>query len=265
MSRCLGMTPRRPRDSNFCQQTQFLVPRYHTAFYAECRPGVAAFIVNRFQGIVRPFNSPKICQAMPSITPIKMSCSRRAFFTVLSRVTWSALVSSAVPISAARAARPEGVNRPDLLPAEYTTIIDLERFLASGERRRLISRIENVENQTGYKIRLLTQRYPQSPGLAVRKYWSIDANTILIVADYFGGSGQLLKFNVGRNIDRILPPRFWSVLSANYGNKFYVSKNGEAVSIINAVEAICACLLKGGCATPPTSTPAPRKSMFGRS
>lgn len=154
-------------------------------------------------------------------------------------------------------ARPEGVNRPELLPLQFTTVIDLERFLASGEIHRLRDKIDDLEKRTGFKIRLLTQRFPQTPGLAVRDFWHVDDDTVVIVADYFGGSGQLLKFNVGRNVDRVLPPRFWSILSANFGNKFYVEKNSEAISIINAIDSIRTCLLRGGCATPPNLDSAP--------
>lgn len=86
---------------------------------------------------------------------------------------------------------------------------------------------------------------------AIRDYWGVDDKTVVIVADYFGGSGQLLKFNVGPQVDRLLPPRFWSILSAKYGNTFYVRKNSESDAIVNSVDAIRYCLLQGGCATPP--------------
>lgn len=82
----------------------------------------------------------------------------------------------------------------------------------------------------------------------------MDDNTVVMVADYFG-SGQLLKFNVGTNVDKLLPPRFWSNLSAQYGNKFYTEKNGEAAAIQNAVECIRMCLLQNGCAVPPNLNP----------
>lgn len=177
--------------------------------------------------------------------------TRRKFVTLAASSAATAALSALVGARVAQAARPEGVNRPELLPAQYTTVIDLERFLASGEVRRLRDRIDDVEKRTGFKIRLLTQRYPQTPGLAIRDYWHVDDDTVVIVADYFGGSGQLLKFNVGAGVDRLLPPRYWSILSANYGNKFYVEKNGEALSIINAVDSIRSCLLRGGCAAPP--------------
>lgn len=178
-------------------------------------------------------------------------CSRRHFSQLLLNLSCAATVSTFASATPVHAARPEGVNRPDLLPSEFTTVIDLEKFLATGQRRRLIQQIANVERQTGFKIRLLTQRFPQTPGLAVRDFWQVDANTVVIVADYFGGTGQLLKFNVGPSVDRLLPPRFWSILSSKYGNKFYVSENGEAMAIINSVDAIATCLLSEGCPAPP--------------
>lgn len=180
-----------------------------------------------------------------------VSLSRRSFGISLLSVLCAAPLSSTELVQPAQAARPEGVNRPDLLPKEITEVIDLERFLASGEVRQLKEKIKYLEQRTGFKIRVLTQRYPQTPGLAIRDYWGVDDNTVVIVADYFSGNGQLLKFNVGANVDKILPPRFWSILSANYGNKFFLQKNSESMAIFNSVESIRTCLLKNGCVTPP--------------
>lgn len=193
-----------------------------------------------------------------NLTPQDTSqLSRRSFSTLLSTATISliGITTSVVKPQSAKAGRPEGVNRPELLPSEFTTVIDLERFLAKGEVKRIRDKTEDLENRTGFKIRVLTQRFPQTPGLAIRDYWNVDDNTVVLVADYFGGSGQLLKFNVGANVDKLLPPRFWSILSANLGNKFYVERNGEAAAITNAVESIRACLLRDGCATPPELNP----------
>ena len=192
---------------------------------------------------VRPYpqsRSPETCQSRPPSPPAPVS--RRQFGALL-----VALSSLALP---RRASAREGVNRPELLPSEQTPVIDLERFLATGEVRRLRDRVSDLEKRTGFKVRVLTQRFPQTPGLAIRDYWGVDDDTVVMVADYFGGS-QLLKFNVGKNVDKLLPPRFWSNLSANYGNKFYTDKNGEAAAIINSVESIRVCLLRNGCATPP--------------
>lgn len=176
--------------------------------------------------------------------------ARRQFAKILlTAAAAGAIASTGVPAPVG-AARPEGVNRPELLPKEFTTVIDLEKFLSSGEVRRLREKIGDLEDRTGYKVRVLTQRFPQTPGLAIRDYWNVDDETVVIVADYFGGA-QLLKFNVGLNVDAKLPPRFWSILSANLGNKFYVQENGEAAAIARSVDTVRACLLANGCKAPP--------------
>lgn len=56
-------------------------------------------------------------------------------------------------------ARPEGVNRPDLLPKEQTSVIDVANFLSKGQERRISEKIQQLEEKTGYKLRLLCQRY----------------------------------------------------------------------------------------------------------
>lgn len=173
--------------------------------------------------------------------------TRRA---VLNLTALSAIGSALYP-GKARAGRPEGVNRPELLPAEFTTVLDYENFLARGEEERLVSKIADLETKSGYKLRVLTQRFPQTPGLAVRSFWELDDNSILLVADYFGGD-QLLKFNVGKNVDAKLPPIFWSRLQSALGNKFYIEKFGESGAIIQAIDNIRTCLLSSNiCSKPP--------------
>lgn len=167
------------------------------------------------------------------------------------RIAAFSALAATLKSSTVHAGRPEGVNRPDLLPKEFTTVLDYENFLARGEEERLCDKLADLEKRTGFKIRVLTQRFPQTPGLAVRSFWELDDNSVLLVADYFGGD-QLLKFNVGKSVDVKLPPIFWSRLSSGLGNKFYVDKNGEAAAIINAVDNIRSCLLSNNvCNTPP--------------
>ena len=42
------------------------------------------------------------------------------------------------------------------------------------------------------------------PGLAIKDYWGVDANTVVFVAD--PNTGNILNFNVGANIDLQVPP-----------------------------------------------------------
>lgn len=81
-------------------------------------------------------------------------------------------------------ARLEGVNRPDLLPkGDFTTVIDVAGYLAPSEERQIASQIAALEQDTGFKLRVLAQAYPETPGLAVRDYWQVDDNTVVFVAD----------------------------------------------------------------------------------
>lgn len=193
-------------------------------------------------------------------TAVAAAClpTRRALLrSVVATTAGAALaagLASPLPPPPALAGRPEGVNNPQLLPQPMTTIIDLEKWLPEGEEARLRRMIASLEARTGIKVRILTQRYPSTPGSAIVDYWGVDDNTIVLVADYFGGSGNLLKWNVGAAevIQRKTPPRYWSLLASRYGNKFYVEKNGEDGAIYNSVACVASCLAsEAGCKVPP--------------
>jgi hypothetical protein len=64
---------------------------------------------------------------------------------------------------------------------------------------RLKRQIADLEADTGFRLRVLAQNYPNTPGLAVRDYWKVDDNTIVFVAD--PGFGDILNFNVGAGVD----------------------------------------------------------------
>jgi len=104
----------------------------------------------------------------------------------------------------------------------------------------VISEIKSLEADTGFKLRLLAQNYPETPGLAIREYWGIDDSSIVFVAD--PTFKNILNFNVGQAVDLEVPRSFWSRLSGKYGNKFYWQEKGEAQAILDAISAVDTCL-----------------------
>ena len=139
-------------------------------------------------------------------------------------------------------------DNPELLPEEPTLIIDLAKSLSGAEEERLNDRLQNFEDESGWKLRVLTQ-YDRTPGRAVKEYWGLDERSVLLIADPRGGN--LLNFSVGDALFDLLPRTFWIELQTRYGNQFFVRDNGENLAIIEALGAIETCLRKDGCVVVP--------------
>ncbi|OMO73635.1 hypothetical protein COLO4_26969 [Corchorus olitorius] len=119
-----------------------------------------------------------------------------------------------------------GVNKPELLPKEFTPVIDVAGFLSDGQEKRIAQEISSIEEDTGFKLRVLAQNYPDTPGLAIKDFWQVDDRTIVFVAD--PTFGNILNFNVGATVDLDIPRSFWSRLAGKYGNMFYWKEEVEA-------------------------------------
>jgi len=139
-------------------------------------------------------------------------------------------------------------NNPELLPAEQTPVIDLAKALSPQEEEALAQDLEAFEAETGWKLRVLTQ-FDRTPGTAVKDYWGLDDHSLLLVADQRGGN--LLNFSVGDAFYPLMPRTFWIELQTRYGNQYYVRENGEAGSIIGALNAVKGCLKQNGCQVVP--------------
>ncbi|XP_044946527.1 thylakoid lumenal 15.0 kDa protein 2, chloroplastic-like isoform X3 [Hordeum vulgare subsp. vulgare] len=90
------------------------------------------------------------------------------YLTVMTS-SWKAAVSGALALTLSfsyfvgMANAKAGVNKPELLPKEFTTVIDVAGFLSSGQENRIRQEIEDLEKDTGYKLRVLAQNYPDKP------------------------------------------------------------------------------------------------------
>lgn len=189
-----------------------------------------------------------------SSPPARVVATRR--IAIFSSGAASCLAIQGITCSPAEA-RPEGVNKPELLPPKRgdgstPKVIDAGvGFLTKGQTKLLEKRIADLETDTGFKLRILCQRYPETPGLAIKDYWGVDDNTVVLVADKgLKGTSNILNFNVGENFADKLPNIFWQRLQGRYGTSRYWRDNGEDVSIINAVESIVFCA-QSGCVDPP--------------
>ena len=135
-------------------------------------------------------------------------------------------------------------NNPSLLPDRDTPIIDLANILSDKQEKNLESQLVAFQESSGWKLKVLTQ-YENTPGLAVKKFWSLDERSLLVVADPRGGN--LLNFNVGEALFALMPRIFWVELQSRYGNQFYVKDHGEDGAILDSIDSVKTCLDKGGC------------------
>lgn len=84
--------------------------------------------------------------------------------TIVQSIMMASLVPAVVAPQSATA-RLEAVNRPDLLPSEQgLNVIQTEKFLTAGQAKRLDKLIANLEKDTGFRLRVLCQNYPNTPG-----------------------------------------------------------------------------------------------------
>ncbi len=139
-------------------------------------------------------------------------------------------------------------NNPELLPPHPTPVVDLAKVLTPIQQERLSLELGQFETDTGWKLRVLTQ-YDRTPGLAVKDFWELDDHSILLVADSRGGN--ILNFNVGEDAYRVLQRTFWVELQTRFGNQYFVRENGEDQAIIQSLQAIENCLVRGGCRAVP--------------
>ena len=198
---------------------------------------------------------PQQCSILALILPVDISkqpqISRRDVLVQKTLGTIGAIAGTSAlfqPTPSA-SARLEPIDKPNLLPNERgLNVIQTEKFLTAGQAKRLDQLLSSLERDTGYRVRVLCQAYPNTPGLAIRDYWDLGKETqkddkyVVLIVDQFGGKGNVLNFNVGDGMKFVLPNIFWTRLQSKYGNTFFVRDNGIDLAITNAIEAIVSCL-----------------------
>jgi len=183
---------------------------------------------------------------MQNLVPVSMFQALRQFYPRLLAVTLATIVWFAAPTAA------HAFNNPELLPDFETPIVDLADALTSRQEDLLSEELAQVETETGFKLRVLTQ-FDQTPGRAVIDYWDLDDRSMLLVADQRGGN--LLAFSVGDALYDLMPRTFWIELQTRYGNQFFVREHGEDQSILQALQSVEGCIRDGGCSVVPGLPP----------
>eukprot|EP00966_Prymnesium_polylepis_P091644 2121438-Prymnesium_polylepis.1 len=231
----------------------------------------------------------RVEQMRATSAPVMAASDRRA-------VLGTGLLLASGLLPGAAFARPEGVNKPELLPSYQTNVIDLQRFLTSGQVKAMDKQLADLEKATGIKLRVLCQSYPNTPGLAIKDYWGLDDRSIVLVVDKGqskgGGVANILNFNVavrdccaytaamaGADVRGVsaahatqdgiklsLPNQFWTRLQSTFGNNFFVRDNGEDIAITRAVDTIDYCLRDelAYCVDVPMQFKNPSKAMCAR-
>ncbi|XHX78268.1 MAG: TPM domain-containing protein [Stenomitos frigidus ULC029] len=183
------------------------------------------------------------------------SRSVRSRFEQLLRHTAVLLFALALwlsPINGLASSVAHAYNNPELLPDVQTPIIDLANALTGAQEATLAKDLEDFEQETGWKLRVLTQ-FERTPGSAVKDYWGLDNHSVLLVADPRGGN--LLNFSVGDDFYPLMPRTFWIELQTRFGNQFFVREHGEDQSILEALASVKTCIRRGGCLVVPGLPP----------
>ena len=166
----------------------------------------------------------------------------------LKRTTLGCFLATCVALMTWAVSPAYAFDNPELLPDVQTPIIDLADTLTSVQEEQLIATLDQLEAETGYKLRVLTQ-FDRTPGRAVKEFWQLDDKSVLLIADSRGGN--LLGFNVGDAVYNLMPRTFWIELQTRYGNQFFVRDNGEDQSILQSLQSVEGCLRQGGCQVVP--------------
>lgn len=136
-------------------------------------------------------------------------------------------------------------------------IADYAKVLPSGTIDAQVKKLEQLEKDTGFKVRVLS-RYTDSQGNIpsvedLRSGWDIREDVGTYVVVFVDPSApNVLSFKYGQKVQQLLSRPFFTELQSRYGNMFFVRDEGEAKSVSSALDALDICLRReGGCAVPP--------------
>eukprot|EP01025_Chloroclados_australasicus_P061944 TRINITY_DN8133_c1_g1_i4.p1 TRINITY_DN8133_c1_g1~~TRINITY_DN8133_c1_g1_i4.p1 ORF type:complete len:346 (-),score=-2.87 TRINITY_DN8133_c1_g1_i4:1086-2075(-) len=155
-------------------------------------------------------------------------------------------------------------SQPSLSVEDFTVLqsthplADVAKIIGSERRPVLNQKLVDLEEQTGWKVRIATKQSIeqfQSPNL--RSTWVDEVgDKKLSIIQIDTSAPNVIKFDyIG---DDFIAPGgplgrpFWIELQSRFGNIFYVREEGEAAVVENVVDSLSTCLKRpGGCRVVP--------------
>ncbi len=109
--------------------------------------------------------------SLSGVIDTESEVSRRDLFkkSAASAVALSTMLGTVVSAPLPSNARLDPVNNPSLLPSTPDdVVIQTEKFLTSGQVKRMSDLIKNLEKNTGFRLRVLCQNYPNTVSTNIR-------------------------------------------------------------------------------------------------
>jgi TPM domain len=180
-----------------------------------------------------------LCAASRSTRPPPLSAALAAPRIAAAAALTAAALCTGLPAIAAPVVSPSALSRA----TPGAPVADLANVFGARQEERLAVRLAALEAGTGVRVRVLTQTTGSAPGAVIKEFFGLDEKSVLVVVDERGGN--VLNFNVGAGVGKLLPESFWIELGNRYGNKFYVRDVGEDGAVLAAVDAIEKCVESG--------------------
>ncbi|WIA33950.1 hypothetical protein OEZ86_007045 [Tetradesmus obliquus] len=123
-------------------------------------------------------------------------------------------------------------------------VYDGAGVLKADARDSLSQNLLDLEQRTGYHVRVFTQYYIDASAEAPnpRRLWgSLDNQTVVVRVDPSSPNILSVPF-VGDNVLAKLRRPFWTELESRFGNMFYVREAGDSAAVLGAMSALIECL-----------------------
>ena len=143
-------------------------------------------------------------------------------------------------------------------------IEDFAKVVPKEAKAGLEAKLDDLERQTGFKVRVLTQYTGTSGGRQnsdiptaseLKVGWDIqdDLNDKYVIIFMDPSAPNVVNFKYSKTVQvEKLPRPFFTELQSRYGNMFYVRDMGEYSALQESINAIDTCLRReGGCQVPP--------------